>query len=342
MSAPVKWHPGHYVFLDHGPATPEILSLPQFRGVQKIFTWRTLEPEEGRYDFSSVRATLDLARKHNRQLVIQLTYKSFIRDTRGIPDYIQGPDYGGGVYRTEKGAWNPVIWNKNVQERFLALLAALGREFDRDPNLEAVNLPETSVSADFIAHPQPGIQPYSEPVYFETLKRQIHALRHAFPTTVVIQYTNYPTKLLDQITDYEKEIGVGMGGPDVYPGIDGISDPVTGVYRLYRKMGGVVPMGAAVQESNYSVAEKKRNAKLRGLTSQHGLPLTVTPEDEILFSPREHIKLGREQLRLNYLFWAMTPAPAFENVKKTLAEPDIAGDPTGGLLAELPPKAFLK
>ena len=34
-------------------------ALPQFRGVQKIFTWRELEPSEGRYDFSSVRATLD-------------------------------------------------------------------------------------------------------------------------------------------------------------------------------------------------------------------------------------------------------------------------------------------
>lgn len=40
-------------------------------------------------------------------------------------------------------------------------------------------------------------------------------LRRAFPSTVVIQYTNFPPKLLVALTDYEKEIGVGLGGKDV-------------------------------------------------------------------------------------------------------------------------------
>lgn len=339
-SAPVKWHPGHYVFIDHGTVTPEVLAWPQFRGVQKIFTWRELEPEEGRYDFSAVHATLDLVRRHQRQLVIQLTYKSFEADKRAIPDYIQGPEYGGGVYRTVKGSLNPVIWHERVLARFTALIAALGREIDHHPNLEAVNLPETAPAANLAANPQPGVAPYTEAIYFEALKGQMLALRRAFPTTIVIQYTNFPPKLLEQITDFELQHSVGMGGPDVYPGIDAISDPVTGVYRLYKKMSGTVPLGAAVQESNYSVAEKKRSAKRRGLSSQHGLPLTISPEDEILFSPREHIKLAREQLHLNYLFWAMRPEPAFENVKKTLAEPDILNDPAGGLHSALPPKSF--
>ncbi len=340
-AADVKWHPGHYVYIDGSNLTPEALTVPHFRGVQKIFSWRTLETEKDRYDFSSLRESLALARKYNRQLVVQLTYKSFARDVRGIPDYIAGPDYGGGVYRTVKGALNPVLWNKKVNARFTALIVALGREFDRDPNLEAVNLPETAPSANLIDSPQPGVDAYTEALYFDALKEQMMTLRRAFPHTVVIQYTNFPTKLLDQMTDFEKEIGVGMGGPDVYPRPDAVNDPVRGVYRLYKKLAGIVPLGAAVQQSNYRVADKKR-AEL-----SHRLPnakpvIVITPEDEALIPPREHLKVAQEQLKLNYVFWAMKPADAFAEVKKMLAAPDLASDPAGGLETALPLKAFLR
>lgn len=338
----VKWHPGHYVFVGGDKLSPEVLTLPHFRGVQKIFTWRQLEPAEGRYDFSALRADLDLARKHDRQLVVQLTHKSFTRGARSVPDYIQGPAFGGGVYVTVKGALNPVLWNNNVHTRFEALVVALGREFDRHPNLEAVNLPETAPNAYLDKTPQEGVETYTDEIYFETLKRLMLTLRRAFPNTVVIQYTNFPTKLLPQLTDYEKEIGVGMGGPDVYPGEDAISDPEKGVYRYYTKLAGSVPMGAAVQSSNYSVADKKRNALSRGYTKLAGVPIVITAEDEVPFPIRAHLQLAQEKLKLNYLFWATHPRKDFERVKAFLAEPDIARDPAGGLVAKLPPKAFLR
>jgi hypothetical protein len=340
--AAVKWHPGHYVYVAHGAVTPEVLSLPHFRGVQKIYAWREFEPEKGRYDFSELRADLALAKKHGRQLVMQFTHKSFAKGTRSVPDYLTGPEYGGGVYVTVKGAFNPVLWNRNVAERLDAVIEALGREFDRDPNLEAVNLPETAPNAYLDKTPQAGVETYTEQVYFEALKQAMTTLRRAFPNTVVIQYTNFPPKLLDALTDYEKEIGVGMGGPDVYPRADAINDPERGVYRLYPKLAGTVPMGAAVQQSNYAVAYKKRSSLSRGYKESKGEPIVITPEDEIPIPVREHLQLAQKQLKLNYLFWADTPKKDFENVKKLLAEPDLANDPAGGLDAKLPPKAFLR
>ena len=341
-STAVKWHPGHYVFIEHSPLTEAVLELPHFRGVQKIYTWREFEPEEGRYDFSALKADLELARKHDRQLVVQLTFKSFQKDVRSVPDYLNGAHYGGGVYRTVKGGFNPVLWNSHVADRFDALIVAFGREFDRDPNLEAVNLPETAPNARLDTSPQAGVEPYTDQVYFEAIKRQMTTLRRAFPHTVVIQYTNFPTQLLSQMTDYEKEIGVGMGGPDVYPRADAVSDPKKGVYGLYAKLAGTVPMGAAVQRSNYSVAYKKRSALSRGQTMFNGKPLVIEPGDEIPIPVREHLQVAREKLKLNYLFWATFPPQDFENVKKLLAEPDLANDPAGGLETKLPPKAFLR
>ena len=100
VAAAAKWHPGHYVFIAGEKLTPEVLTLPHFRGVQKIFTWRQLEPAEGRYDFLRVARRPrpgPQARPHGRQLVVQLTHKSFTKGARSVPDYIQGPEFGGGV-----------------------------------------------------------------------------------------------------------------------------------------------------------------------------------------------------------------------------------------------------
>jgi hypothetical protein len=342
-AAEVKWHPGHYVYVGGASLTPEVLSLPHFRGVQKAYSWRGFEPEKGRYDFSELRADLALARKHGRQLVMQLTHKSFAQGQRNVPDYLTGAEYGGGVYLTVKGAYNPVLWNENVAARFDALVRALGREFDRDPNLEAVNLPETAPNAYLDKSPQAGVEAYTEEIYCAALKRFMSTLRHAFPGTVVIQYTNFPQTLLESLTDYEMEIGVGMGGPDVYPGVSpSLKDPQRGAYRLYAKLAGTVPLGAAVQPTNYREADKLRWHLRRGDKTLDGKPIVITPEDEKLFPISAHLKLAQDTLRLNYLFWATTPADGFEAVRKFLAGPTVANDPAGGLDARLPSKAFLR
>ncbi len=332
----VKWHPGHYIFVARSPLTKELLTLPHFRGVQKVYVWRDFETAKGRYDFSTLKADLALMKKYDRQLVLQFSYKKFFVKGRSVPDYLTGPEYGGGVY----GESDLVIWNKNVIARFEAMLAAFGREFDRDPNLEAVNLPETALGsvgqvAKLETSPPKGIEPYNEQAYLAALKRQMFALRHAFPNTVVIQYMNFPVTIIDEVSDYAKEIGVGMGGPDVYPRDNSrLSDPQTGVYRLYEKLAGTVPMGAAVQKENYSLAAKKKSGWGRVHLGK------VVPGDEVPFPVREHLQMAQNKLKLNYVFWFMDPAHLNADVIKLVAEPDLVNDPAGGLETKRPPKAF--
>lgn len=336
-AADVKWHPGHYVFCGAGPIRPELI-LEHFRGVERCYNWTKLEPALGQYDFSSIKSDLELLAKSKKQLVIQVQYKAFGKGSRCVPAYLQGPDYGGGVYKASSGSFDPVLWNAKVGERMDALFAALGREFDAHPGVEAVVLPETSPSANLEKFPQPGVTPYTTAIYVQALKQRMLAMRKAFPHTAVIQYANFPQQALPDLTDYMKEIGVGLGGPDVYPRPSNLSDPEKGIYRLYPKMSGVAPLGAAVQSPDYSEAFWKQTAAFNRGQDRHSVQ--TTPEEEKPIPAREFLKLAQDKLKLNYLFWSSQPKENFELVKTMLAEPDLAKDPAGGLDSRCPTKAF--
>ncbi|MDQ1913445.1 hypothetical protein RAC89_23895 [Paenibacillus sp. GD4] len=332
-----NWQPGHYVFIGADRITEQYI-LDNFKGVQKAYQWKDLEPEKGQYDFTEVKKDLEFLGKHGKFLVIQLQYKGFTKGHSIIPAYVKGAEYGGSPLVSKVGALNSVVWNKNVRERIGELIRALGKEFDGNPFLAAINLPETATNYNF-NNPQEGIEEYTHAKYVESLKYLMKSLREAFPNTVVIQYTNFPAVVLPELIEYQEEIGVGLGGPDVYPGKIGVSDvndPERGVYRFYSRLSGKVPLGAAVQSENYADILKKQNAIRRGEQ------VTILPGDEIPFPVRDHLKLAQEKLHLNYMFWARLPTDSFENVKKLLAEPDVAGDPAGGLDARLPEKTFLK
>lgn len=335
-----KWHPGHYILVGGGEIRDDQIALPHFRGFQKMYGWKALEPARGRYDFSAIRHDLERLAPHGRQLVVQLQYKAFGKDARLAPDYLEGAEFGGGVYRANSGSWNPVIWNVQVSERLAALFHALAAEFDLHPGLEAVVLPETAPSASLEKSPQPGVQAYTVPAYVAALKEHIQALRRAFPNTAVIQYANFPPGALPDLTAFMKQIGVGMGGPDVYPRPSDLLDPKRGAYRFYADLAGAVPLGAAVQSPDYSVASWKRTAAFnRGLDRNS---VQVTAEEEQPIPVREHLRLARETLHLNYLFWSVNPKHHFANVVVLLQEPDLANDPAGGLDATPPARLHLR
>lgn len=332
-----KWHPGHYVFIGDGRiATGHLAS--QFRGVQRLYAWSDLEPRPGDYSFDTMGQDLQRVSDAGKRLVAQIQYKAFGAGQSRVPAYVQGPDYGGGVYLTARRSWAPVLWNPKVMLRLQALLAAIGRSFDAHPALEAVVLPETAPSFVGGLRDQPAVDHYSLPAYVAALKATMSALRSAFPKTAVIQYANYPLAALGDLVAHMREHGIGLGGPDVYPRPSALSDPITGIYRLYAPLSGIVPLGAAVQGPDYSVAAKRRTA-----ASDRGgdrASVATTADEESPIPVREHLALARDTLKLNYLFWSAYPPQHLARVQQMLSEPDLAGDPAGGLVSTLPTRLF--
>ena len=90
----------------------------------------------------------------------------------------------------------------------------------------------------------------------------------------------------------------------------------SGAYRLYALLSGIVPLGAAVQQNDYT-----QKAAFRG-------PAGETPVKEIY-------GFGRDKLHLNYIFWATRPG-YFDKVLAMMAAPSFPKDPVGGLDSNVP------
>ena len=320
----IKWHPGHYIMLYPKQKEPnyfysvmvDLRTNQAFRGVQKKYFWNRLEPQYGVYDFSEISNDLTNLARINKHLVLSLQAESFITSEKLVPDYLLTNEYEGGVYPIDTGkGYNVAYYNRKVQDRLIALIEALGREFDSNPNLEAVNFEETSPSRK-----EPEWHRSYIKNYIAGMLRVAESAKSAFPHTVIIQYVNYPDTSLPLIVPALIKSGIGMGGPDVYPNNNSLA---RGVYSYHSKVSGIIPIGMAVDYDDYQSSNGESNSLDK-------------PSIESIH------KFASNQLKPNYMFWLRrTKEPSngsnyWQNVLDYFAHYDWELNPFGGLDSSCP------
>ena len=272
--------PQNYVFfnLDRaGIHTTAFSGSGEFSGAQIKYTWRSLEPSRGVYDFSAIAEDLAFLDSTGKGLFLQVQDVSFVPTIKNVPDYIlTDPAYHGGAgpqysfaddkdTRAAVEGWVARRWDPAVAGRFHLLLAELGKQFDG--KVRGVTLPETSV--DFGQTGRYFPEGFSPATYGDAIKADMSAAKAAFKRSTVIQYANFmpgewlpwdDKGYLSTIYAFAAAIGVGAGGPDVIPFRRGQMNHAYHFASLYK---GRIPLGFAVQEGNY---EQKNDATGKRMT----------------------------------------------------------------------------
>ncbi|MEO0896817.1 MAG: hypothetical protein AAFY71_10490 [Bacteroidota bacterium] len=227
----------------------------RFKGAQIMYSWRQLERQKGKYDFSIIKQDLKYLKKHGKKLFIQLQDVTFSPQYKAIPNYLLTEEYGGGACPQhndlgEEEGWVAKRWNPAVRERFALLLQALGKQFDG--KIEGVNLQETAIGVSEAISPD-----FTEEGYINGLKANMLAMKKAFPTSTTMIYANFtpgewlPWKdkgYLSGLYAYGEEIGVGLGSPDLLVRRKGqLNHPL----KFMHEGRYTVPIGIAVQDGNY-------------------------------------------------------------------------------------------
>ena len=261
--------PKNYVFfnLDRDSVRKPVFAESRlFSGAQIKYTWRSLEPRKGVYDFTAIEQDLAYLSSKGKRLFLQIQDVSFVPTVKNVPDYLLSDRaYHGGAdpqyqfaddadSKAEIEGWVARRWDPEVAERFHLLLTELGRRFDGQ--VEGITLPETAVDLGSTGKFYPtGFSPES---YLRSIEANMLAAKTAFHRSVVIQYANFmpgewvpwdDKGYLSNVYSYAKEIGAGAGGPDIIPYRKG---QMNHAYHFAKLYAGTIPLGFAVQEGNYT------------------------------------------------------------------------------------------
>lgn len=267
------------------------LNHPGIVGAQLTWTWRELEPERDRYDFTAIRDQIDRLRRHGKRLFVQISDVTFTERVP-VPDYLLSDTaFHGGAARKYEGSegtfdgWVARRWDPAVRERFARLLDALASEFDGV--IEGVNLPETAIGFEDPRFHPPG---FTFDAYAEGVRANVAAARAAFDRSCVIVYANFmPGEALPGVDrgflrgvyTFAERIGAGVGGPDLLPFREG--QQANSLPLIRNRPAGVIA-GLAVQDRNLS-----------DLDPSTGQPVTV----DALY------RHAVDPLRLDYIFWGV-------------------------------------
>ncbi len=280
-----KFNPGHYVAVGPFFEMPEIkyLDEPAVQGVNKRYFWRTIEPEEGVYDFSSIENDLEYLKGQGKQLIVFLMDKSF-SEKSAMPPYLSEYEF-----YSDWGGFSPVRWHPFVIERFLALGKALGEQFDAHPNFEGIAIQESSLEITEKGYKTFG---YTADRYRDALIAILTDLQNVLPNSHVFWYSNFLPDNdghMRQIADAIEEYGIFMGGPDVLPHRRYLSQVSYPMYEEYQDR---LTLFCSAQGDSYKHHKNDIRVDQQEPIHEEGY---LTMEEIFLFA--------RDSLHVRYLFW---------------------------------------
>jgi hypothetical protein len=255
---------------------------PGMVGIAKRYSWRSLEPKQGVYDFSAIKSDLAWAAANGTRLVAVIDYKTFVAEKAG-PAYLDGFEFPN-----KAGGYTLELWAPVVVTRYNALIKALGAQVDSNSNFEGLANQESALSLDSATLKSLG---YTPEKYRDALISMLKASSMSLPTSRVFWYMNYLVgnqSYIGTIAAAVAPLGVVMGGPDVWPDNQSLE---TMTYPYYSQFAGKMPLFIQCEDINYAQPHKTS-----GYTTTDWTML-------------ELYGFALNKLHVNYMFWMLVPKP---------------------------------
>jgi hypothetical protein len=280
-----KSHMGHYIALGRGVDSQQIMAesiKPGVVGFSKRYTWRSLEPSQGVYQFSEIKSDLGWAAAHGMYLIVMIEDRTFTNEKAG-PAYLDKYDM-----HNRSGGYTMVRWNPTVETRWMALVKALGAQVDSNKNFEGIATQETSIGLDAAELKASGYTPQK---YRDSYITILSSAARSLPTSRVFWYMNFllgGQSYIGNIAAAVAPLGVVMGGPDVWPDNKSLQSKVYPFYtQFYKRM----PLFGQVENVCYSEPHMTR-----------GFPTKYWTMTELF-------NYARTRLHVSYMFWVRVTQP---------------------------------
>jgi hypothetical protein len=259
------------------------IAQPGMVGIVRRYTWRSVEPSQGVYDFSVIKSDLAWAKANGAHFIVVIQYKTTDGSKAG-PAYLDSLEL-----RNKNGGYTLELWSPTVITRYNALVKALGAQVDSLSNFEGLGNQESSLSLDSATLKAHG---YTPEKYRDALINMLSASAASLPTSRVFWFMNFLSgnqSYIGTIANAVAPLGVVMGGPDDWPDNKSLQ---SSAYPYYTQFSGKMPLFIQVEGANY--AEPHMTS---GYSTKYWTML-------------ELYQFAFTKLHVNYMFWMRIPRPA--------------------------------
>ena len=290
-----KFNSGHYIAVNAGFTDLESiegLRSEAVRGINKRYTWRSLEPEPGRYDFSEIESDLTYLESIGKHLVVFFTDKTFGPDQDNpTPDYMQHATLVNHVEGITTIKWHPEVIRRQV-----GLCRELSGKFDANPYFEGLAYQESAPSVPRDILESIG---YTPELLRDGLIELLTGSARAFPTSRIFWYMNFIPQNNDYLYDIAEVVAphmVIMGGPDILPHRTSLKR----IEDLHAAFKDKMDLFCSAQSDSYRhhKLDDNNNTKRRF----HRGEVPIHPDGYVTME--EIFKYGRDKLHLDYIFWS--------------------------------------
>lgn len=167
-------------------------------GIVATYTWKTIAPAQGVYDFTNPVNTLNYAQSYGKSVIIRFFYKNYagVPELR-VPDYITSDHitYGGsvghgGLRQNNIGGYTPRFDNPQLMGHFKDMVTALAAEIADHPALQGVGFDESAWSFGDTWGPE--ITDILTPADIKSAHREMALhLQSSFPGKEIYPFYNY-------------------------------------------------------------------------------------------------------------------------------------------------------
>jgi hypothetical protein len=282
-----KFHAGHYIALLRNGGSQKIMAQsikPGVKGFVKRYSWSALEPSKGVYDFAEIKSDLAWAAANGMQLIVMVEDRTFTPE-KTIPVYLQKYQLP-----SRSGGYCTVRWAPDVITAWIAMVQAMGKQFDSNPHFEGLATQETSLGFSSAQLNQFAFTPEK---YRDGYIKELTAAAAAMPTSRIFWMMNFfygNQSYIGQVASAVASKGVAMGGPDVWPDNKALASRT---YPFYTQMFGKMPLFGQVEGLCYDEPHMTSGFKTKYWTMT------------------ELFNYARTKMHVNYMFWVRMPvAPA--------------------------------
>ncbi len=143
-------------------------------------SWKTLEPEDGRYTFQDwERKEWSVPAAKSKHVVLRV-YVNYPSRRSGLPDWLNN-DVKSTAYKDHGGGVSPDYDNPRMLAAMERLIAAMGRRYNGNPRVAFIELGLLGFWGEW--HTWPRDELYAKP---ETERRVIEAYHRAFPNKILM------------------------------------------------------------------------------------------------------------------------------------------------------------